>query len=615
MTMMAETHPDLAKELVDRSLGFILKAGSGKKVLWRCSLGHTWSISPNGRTSHGIQSGCPYCSGKYVMAGFNDISTTHPEIADELLDQSLRYSISAGRNAPVDWQCGLGHIWTVGPNSRRFSRSGCPVCSGSKVVAGFNDLATTNPDIAYQLVDKSIATSLTAGSNKRVEWQCDDGHRWVTSVCNRTGNGTNGTNCPICAYAPKPGKTLRETHPDIAKQLVDASLADTVSAGSTTKALWVCDVGHEWMARVYSRVEGHGCPLCCVTGYRDSEPDARLYLVLPPGKHPIGFGKVHSEKRYDIAMKDAYDGCLPIAYAVGNGASVSAAESSLKSIKGRPTGKIYRLQTESLSRSCDSIDLWARTAEQYGLIITWLVDLVSIDLITPEIPRVHAVRDFCSCSADGLNRHDSKSSCCMTARSAATDIIKHEHYLHAAPGGTIHYFTWRCEGEIKAIMTLGTGSSANGAKSLSTFSDVRALELTRLWAAPDLDITLSAFVSKCFASIDYPLFVYSYADSERGHLGGIYRACSFNYAGWSDMNRRSPLRRKPDNFTAFKDWPITSAKHRYWKLIGLSGRRRAEALDAAGWPSFDHRTLGFAPKDEHRRILSKDIPQYEIAAR
>ena len=276
-------------------------------------------------------------------------------------------------------------------------------------------------------------------------------------------------------------------------------------------------------------------------------------------------------------------------------------------IKGRPIGKIERLQRESLERSYASINLWEQTAMANGLKVTWLIDRDSIVLKQEVKPRVHAELDFCGCETDGLNRHDSKSSCCKQARNEATTILAGSHYLGRGSRGTIHYFTWRVEGKIKAIMTLGTGSNSNGGKSLATYSGVRALELTRLWASPDLNMTLSSFVSKCFDSIDYPLFVYSYADASEGHTGGIYRACSFNYAGWSDMTRSKPLRRQPDKSTPFVDWPVVSAKHRYWKLIGVKGKRRDNALRAAGWPTYNPKTLGFAPSDSHRRVRKDEL--------
>jgi len=454
--------------------------------------------------------------------------------------------------------------------------------------------------------------SLRRGSHKKVEWRCSNNHTWAETVGNRIHNNYG---CPFCSgNQVKQGfNDLATTHPEIASQLTNRSIASVVSKGSDTRCEWICDLGHRWVAPVSSRTKGHGCAVCFGFGYRQDEQEARLYLILPPGKHPIGYGKVHSEQRYDLAMTTSYDGCQPLAYAVGTGRSVSDAETCLNTIKGRPIGKIERLQRESLERSQPSIDLWEQVAMANGLEVVWMVDRASIILEEVVKPRVHAELDFCGCRMDGLNRHDSISSCCKRARNEATTILAGNHYLGTGPGGTIHCFTWRVDGEVRAIMTLGTGSNSRNGKSLATYSGIRALELTRLWASPDLDMALSSFIARCFDAITYPLFVYSYADASEGHTGGIYRACSFNYAGWSDMTRSKPLRRQPDKSTPFTDWPVVSAKHRYWKLIGLKGRRYTDALEAAGWPSYDPKILGFAPSDSHRRATRAELRISQIS--
>ena len=54
--------------------------GSGKKVWWKCSKGHEWQASIDHRIKG---SGCPYCSGKKVLKGFNDLSMKNPKLAKE----------------------------------------------------------------------------------------------------------------------------------------------------------------------------------------------------------------------------------------------------------------------------------------------------------------------------------------------------------------------------------------------------------------------------------------------------------------------------------------------------------------------------------------------------
>ena len=78
--------------------------------------------------------------------------------------------------------------------SNRSIGRGCAVCSGHKVLVGFNDLATTNPELAAQ-ADGWDPTTLTEGSGKKVAWRCELGHSWSASI----GNRSNGRGCPTCA--------------------------------------------------------------------------------------------------------------------------------------------------------------------------------------------------------------------------------------------------------------------------------------------------------------------------------------------------------------------------------------------------------------------------------
>ena len=95
-----------------------------------------------------------------------------------------------------------------------------------------------------------------------------------------------------------------------------------------------------------------------------------------------------------------------------------------------------------------------------------------------------------------------------------------------------------------------------------------------------------------------PRIVVSYADPLFGHLGYIYRALNFHYAGWTDMDRKTPrydyIPHDPRQHTreafrtgyAFKRRRV--AKVKYWTVTGdRSDRRALEGLCA--WPRMDWR--------------------------
>jgi len=188
-----ETYPDLAIELLDQSDGFKYSKGSNKVVFWICNLKHVWKTSINNRRSG---KGCPYCSGNKVLVGFNDLWTTHPDTALMLKDPEDGFSVSSGSNRKLDWLCKNGHTVSVPPSSM-VRRSVCSYCSNKKVLVGFNDLWTTDPDLAVQLLDQTDGYKYSRGSDQRkLWWVCHKNHVWNSTPNNRTGHYKTG--CPKC---------------------------------------------------------------------------------------------------------------------------------------------------------------------------------------------------------------------------------------------------------------------------------------------------------------------------------------------------------------------------------------------------------------------------------
>lgn len=107
---------------------------SHEKVWWRCGLGHSWQAAPFSRTGQ-RNSGCPYCAGRKVLAGFNDLQTLKPRLAEEWyqpLNEDLKPTqVSLGCNKRVWWCCSEGHVWRTAIFARtRPNGTGCPVCAG-----------------------------------------------------------------------------------------------------------------------------------------------------------------------------------------------------------------------------------------------------------------------------------------------------------------------------------------------------------------------------------------------------------------------------------------------------------------------------------------------------
>lgn len=121
--------------------------------------------------------------------------------------------VTSGRevieSAAVLRQC--GHEWETTVSSRTLRRSGCPFCSGHRVLSGFNDLATKRPEIAAQWHPTRNGllgpSGVAPGSGRKVWWfdpEC--GHEWDATVQNRTSKG-NG--CRVCWKSMKVSRGAR----------------------------------------------------------------------------------------------------------------------------------------------------------------------------------------------------------------------------------------------------------------------------------------------------------------------------------------------------------------------------------------------------------------------
>ena len=204
---LATTSPELAEQWHPFKNGSLtprdVTEGSHRKVWWRCEKGHEWQAAVTVRARKG--SGCPICAGKRIVPGENDLQALFPLIAGQwhpAKNGALRPdTVSPYSNRKVWWQCKLGHEYQAAVAARTMSGSRCPYCAGRKVLPGFNDLTTLEPEVAKQwhpALNGTLTPQLvTAGSHRKVWWECDQGHVWQAVIYSRTGPRKCG--CPICA--------------------------------------------------------------------------------------------------------------------------------------------------------------------------------------------------------------------------------------------------------------------------------------------------------------------------------------------------------------------------------------------------------------------------------
>jgi DNA-directed RNA polymerase subunit RPC12/RpoP len=149
--LLCDWHPQKNGRLLPSAVAH----ASTSKVWWLCSTcGYEWMDTPNHRSAG---RGCPFCSGRVVIEGKNDLATLHPKLAAEWnYERNGELSpshISRSSNKKVWWKClAYGHEWQATVNDRTSvgRATNCPYCGNKKVLAGFNDLATSHPTLAKE---------------------------------------------------------------------------------------------------------------------------------------------------------------------------------------------------------------------------------------------------------------------------------------------------------------------------------------------------------------------------------------------------------------------------------------------------------------------------------
>ncbi len=176
-----------------------VSAFSNKSVWWRCKKGHEWQASISNRVQG---RGCPVCSGKAVLVGFNDFASRYPELLTEWnyeKNSLLPTEITFGSAKKIWWKCKARHEWQAAV-ATRIKGHGCPYCNGL-YASEENNLGISNPALVKEWnYDKNAGCSpknVTPGSSRKVWWLCSNcGHEWQASIYKRN---LKGQGCPECA--------------------------------------------------------------------------------------------------------------------------------------------------------------------------------------------------------------------------------------------------------------------------------------------------------------------------------------------------------------------------------------------------------------------------------
>lgn len=253
-----------------------LKRSSEYEAWWKCqTCKGSWQSKVKNRTNG---SSCPYCAGRKVLKGFNDLACQYPALADQWIQSEHGLTpedVTPGSHEEVTWKCEKGHHWKALVKTRVYGY-GCPYCSKRFVVPNETDFSTRFPEIAkewnFERNKHVNILSVAAGSKKKYWWKCATcGYEWQASPSTRTRKDRKkGCGCPVCHHkVVVPGVHDAESYnPEVASDWnVDLNEGKKLSSflpASNRYGWWTCQTcGYTWRAKIQSRiVDNKGCPCC-----------------------------------------------------------------------------------------------------------------------------------------------------------------------------------------------------------------------------------------------------------------------------------------------------------------------------------------------------------------
>lgn len=252
------------------------------RIWWRCELGHEWQCAALHQLKrYKKDDWCPICSNRKLLPGFNDLFTKDPEIANLLVEKDPKEVLFTSSKR-MQFKCPDydNHVFTASP-SDMLSGKKCTYCIGRKLKVGFNDFATVYPELASKVLPQSINQpyEMTTGSNKKMTFLCDNGHKYECSA----KNASAGWGCPYCSNVRLSYEnTIENSHPEIASRFSKNSKYQPyeVSIGSHKKVNLICKNNplHSYDISCYNILQWDSCPHC--PRNNDSTPESEIYNYI-----------------------------------------------------------------------------------------------------------------------------------------------------------------------------------------------------------------------------------------------------------------------------------------------------------------------------------------------
>ena len=244
---------------------------SGLYAHWICpKCGGDYTALP--RKRYVGDDSCPYCRGTVIKTGFNELKTTNPELAAEWADDRPIETVKKEFAYIAKWKCPkCGGIYPYAVNLRQFGDDSCPYCNDGRLLAGLNDLATTDPELAAEWSPNNGRTVAEVKKNYKylAKWICPKcGGEYSAMVADRR---VGDDACPFCNNTALliGYNDLATTDPGLAAEWApdNDKNVNSVMKNYTFRANWICPkCENEYSAMVKDRTYGdNACPYCSGT--------------------------------------------------------------------------------------------------------------------------------------------------------------------------------------------------------------------------------------------------------------------------------------------------------------------------------------------------------------
>lgn len=182
---------------------------------------------------------CPYCTGKQILIGFNDLKSVCPKFFNNTDSIQWDYDKNNEENLYPEnftksshkkvWvKCNNGHSWKANISNVFDKEKGCPYCSHKLPIIGETDLKTKFPEIAkewdYNKNTLKPEECLDGGSKniwwKRILIKNDKKFEisWKTKIYNRKNGVGDPYSCVPARKILKGYNDIESNYPELMKE-------------------------------------------------------------------------------------------------------------------------------------------------------------------------------------------------------------------------------------------------------------------------------------------------------------------------------------------------------------------------------------------------------------